>query len=95
MTKDARLGSGAVSSGARDPVGIDHFGLTVAAASIQDVIADLGRAGIAIARGPVKRRDDTALFVRDPDGVRVQLPLKTPTLSAAGNPEDSAPTPTS
>ena len=48
-----------------------------------------------VGRGPVRRRDGTALFVPDPDGVRVELQLKTPTLPAAGNPDDSAPTPTS
>jgi glyoxalase/bleomycin resistance protein/dioxygenase superfamily protein len=56
----------------------------VAAASIEDVIADLRRAGIEIARGPVKRRDGTALFVHDPDGVRVELQLKAPTAPEAG-----------
>jgi len=48
----------------------------VDAASVDDVIADLRRAGIDIVRGPVERRDGTALFVHDPDGVRVELQLK-------------------
>ena len=65
-----------VSSGKENPVGIDHFCLTVDAASVDDVIADLRQAGIEIARGPVERRDGTALFVHDPDGVRVELQLK-------------------
>ena len=65
-----------VSSGKENPVGIDHFCLTVDAASVDDVIAALRQAGIEIVRGPVKRRDGTALFVHDPDGVRVELQLK-------------------
>jgi glyoxylase I family protein len=65
-----------VSSGKENPVGIDHFCLTVEAASVDDVIADLRQAGIEIVRGPVERRDGTALFVHDPDGVRVELQLK-------------------
>ncbi len=49
----------------------------------------------AIARGPVKRRDGTALFVHDPDRLRVELQLKTPSSPEAGNPDGSAPTPAS
>lgn len=67
-----------VSSRKESAVGIDHFCLTVDAASMDDVIAELRRAGIDIVRGPVERRDGTALFVRDPDGVRVELQLKRP-----------------
>jgi len=65
-----------VSSGKENPVGIDHFCLLVDAASVDDVIADLRQVGIDIVRGPVERRDGTALFVHDPDGVRVELQLK-------------------
>jgi catechol 2,3-dioxygenase-like lactoylglutathione lyase family enzyme len=65
-----------VSSGEENRVGMDHFCLTVDAASIDDVIADLRQAGIAVVRGPVERRDGAALFVHDPDGVRVELQLK-------------------
>lgn len=57
-------------------IGLDHFCLAVDAASIADVVADLKQAGIAVARGPIKRRDGMALFVHDPDGVRVELQLK-------------------
>lgn len=57
-------------------VGMDHFCLLVDAASVDDVLADLRQAGIDIVRGPVQRRDGTALFVHDPDGVRVELQLK-------------------
>ena len=67
------------SSGKEVPVGLDHFCLIEDATSIDDVIAGLRQAGIAIVRGPVERRDGTALFVRDPDGVRVELQLKKPT----------------
>jgi catechol 2,3-dioxygenase-like lactoylglutathione lyase family enzyme len=56
--------------------GVDHFCLLVSADSIQDVIEALRRAGIEVARGPVERRDGTAVFVHDPDGVRVELQIK-------------------
>jgi catechol 2,3-dioxygenase-like lactoylglutathione lyase family enzyme len=65
-----------VSSCKGNPVGIDHFCLIVDAASVDDVIADLRQGGIDIVRGPVERRDGTAVFVHDPDGVRVELQLK-------------------
>jgi catechol 2,3-dioxygenase-like lactoylglutathione lyase family enzyme len=68
-----------VSSGKENPVGLDHFCLIVDAAAIDDVIADLRQGGIDIVRDPVERRDGTALFVHDPDGVRVELQLKKPT----------------
>ena len=64
------------SSGREKSAGIDHFCLTVEAASIDEVVADLDRAGIDVVRGPVQRRDGTALFVHDPDGVRVELQLR-------------------
>lgn len=70
---------GSVPSTKERSVGMDHFCLIVDAASIDDVIADLQQAGIEIVRGPVQRRDGTALFVHDPDGVRVELQLKEPT----------------
>ena len=57
-------------------LGMDHFCLAVDAASIEDVVADLKQVGIAVERGPIKRRDGMALFVHDPDGVRVELQLK-------------------
>ena len=55
------------------PARIDHFCLTMDAASMDDLVAELRQAGVDIARGPVERRDGTALFVHDPDGVRVEL----------------------
>lgn len=65
-----------VPSGQEHGVGVDHFCLLVEAASVEDVVADLREAGIEVVRGPVERRDGTALFVHDPDGVRVELQLK-------------------
>jgi catechol 2,3-dioxygenase-like lactoylglutathione lyase family enzyme len=65
-----------VPSRKENPVGVDHFCLIVDAVSVDDVIADLRQAGIDIVQGPVERRDGTALFVHDPDGVRVELQLK-------------------
>jgi trans-2,3-dihydro-3-hydroxyanthranilate isomerase len=73
---------GAALPGAKRPVGADHFCLTVDAASIDAVIAELRQVGIDVARGPVERRDGTALFLHDPDGVRVELQLKKPSAGA-------------
>jgi lactoylglutathione lyase len=67
---------GFAASGQENPVGMDHFCLSVEAGSIDDVVADLRQVGIAVVRGPIKRRDGMALFVHDPDGVRVELQLK-------------------
>ena len=50
------------SSGKGDAVGIDHFCFEIDAVSIEDVIADLQRAGIGVVRGPTERRDDTAVL---------------------------------
>jgi len=68
-----------VASALEAPVGMDHFCFMVDARSIEDVITDLRQAGIDIVKGPEKRRDGTALFVHDPDGVRVELQIKRPT----------------
>ena len=64
------------SGGPAAGTGMDHFCLAVDAASIEDVVADLRQVGITVERGPIKRRDGMALFVHDPDGVRVELQLK-------------------
>jgi catechol 2,3-dioxygenase-like lactoylglutathione lyase family enzyme len=58
------------------PHRIDHFCLTVDYADAGDLIAALGESGIEIARGPIERRDGVAVFVSDPDGVRVELQIK-------------------
>ena len=76
-----------VSPGKDNAVGIDHFCFEVVAASIDDVIADLRQTGIEVVRGPLERRDGTALFVHDPDGVRVELQLKRPLTPAANGGE--------
>jgi methylmalonyl-CoA/ethylmalonyl-CoA epimerase len=64
------------AAGSGPGLGMDHFCLAVDAGSIDEVVADLRQAGIAVTRGPIKRRDGMALFVHDPDGVRVELQLK-------------------
>lgn len=56
-------------------VGMDHFCLRMAAASIEELMADVRQAGLEVVRGPIKRRDGTSLFLSDPDGVRVELQL--------------------
>ena len=53
--------------------GMHHYCLDLDAASMDDLIADLGEAGLRVVRGPVQRRDGTSVFVHDPDGVRVEL----------------------
>ncbi|HUM14891.1 MAG TPA: VOC family protein [Candidatus Nitrosotalea sp.] len=63
-------------AGKENAASLDHFCLIVDAESVEEVIVDLRQAGIDIVRGPVERRDGTALFVSDPDGVRVELQLK-------------------
>jgi catechol 2,3-dioxygenase-like lactoylglutathione lyase family enzyme len=55
---------------------VHHFCLCMDAGSMDDLLVDLRDAGIAIAEGPVKRSDGTAVFVRDPDGLRVELLVK-------------------
>lgn len=64
--------------GKDNAVGVDHFCFEVEAASMDEVIADLKRGGIEIAGGPTARRDGAAVFLVDPDGVRVELQLKKP-----------------
>ena len=59
-----------------EPRQVDHFCLCMEAASIDDLMLDLRDAGIATASGPVKRSDGMALFVHDPDWLRVELLVK-------------------
>lgn len=59
-----------------NPRGLDHFCLEIESASIDQVIAGLAKAGIAVAKPPVKRSDGVSLFVSDPDGCRVELIVK-------------------
>ena len=62
--------------GVIEPHRIDHFCLMMDVATMNELIAALREAGLEIADGPTERRDGAALFVRDPDGVRVELQIK-------------------
>ena len=55
---------------------VDHLCLCMDATTIDDLIIDLRDTGIGIANGPVKRSDGVALFVHDPDGLRIELLVK-------------------
>ena len=68
--------AGLTSYEADDPVGVHHFCLTMNAASVADLVADLRQAGLDVVRGPVERRDGISLFLSDPDGIRVELRLE-------------------
>jgi catechol 2,3-dioxygenase-like lactoylglutathione lyase family enzyme len=59
-----------------NPPGLDHFCLEIDSASIDELVAALAHAGIAVAKPPVKRSDGISLFVSDPDGCRVELIVK-------------------
>jgi catechol 2,3-dioxygenase-like lactoylglutathione lyase family enzyme len=56
--------------------GMDHFCLEMEAASADEVIQDLRKAGIEVASGPVARREGASVFVCDPDGAHVELLVK-------------------
>jgi lactoylglutathione lyase len=58
------------------PQRIDHFCLMMESATIDDVVGALREAGLDIASGPVKRREGAAVFLNDPDGVRVELQVR-------------------
>jgi lactoylglutathione lyase len=58
------------------PQRVHHLCLAMDCATIDDLTMSLRDAGIPIASGPVKRSDGTALFVQDPDGLRVELLVK-------------------
>lgn len=62
--------------GADAPQRVHHLCLAMDCATIDDLTMALRDAGIAIASGPVKRSDGNALFVLDPDGLRVELLVK-------------------
>ena len=55
---------------------IDHFCLMVESSTISELIAALREAGLEIVEGPTERRDGVAVFLHDPDGVRVELQIK-------------------
>ena len=65
----ASIGSGA-------PQRVDHLCLVMDYATIDDLIMALRDAEIPVANSPVKRSDGMALFVHDPDGLRVELLVK-------------------
>ena len=58
------------------PQKIDHLCLMMESATIDDLVGALREAGLDIVRGPVKRRDGAAVFLNDPDGVRVELQIR-------------------
>ena len=60
------------------PRPLDHFCLEMDGAAVSDLVAALQEAGIEIARGPTQRREGFAVFLRDPDGVNVELQVKMP-----------------
>jgi hypothetical protein len=45
-------------------------------ATIEDLVAALREAALDIASGPRKRRDGAAVFLNDPNGVRVELRIR-------------------
>jgi catechol 2,3-dioxygenase-like lactoylglutathione lyase family enzyme len=55
---------------------IDHFCLLMESATMSELMAALHEAGLEIADGPTGRRNGASLFLRDPDGVRVELQIK-------------------
>jgi catechol 2,3-dioxygenase-like lactoylglutathione lyase family enzyme len=59
-----------------DPQRIEHFCLMMESATIEDLVAALREAGLDIASGPRKRRDGAAVFLNDPNGVRVELQIR-------------------
>jgi catechol 2,3-dioxygenase-like lactoylglutathione lyase family enzyme len=66
---------GLVSMERDNATGMHHFCLDMDADSMGTLMAELGQAGVSVVRGPVARRDGSSVFVRDPDGVRVELRL--------------------
>ena len=76
FSNPGRATAPAVGAGADRP-GMDHFCLEIDGSSIDEVVAGLAAAGIAVAKPPVKRSDGVSLFVSDPDGCRVELIVKT------------------
>ena len=65
------------------PQRIDHFCLMMDSVTIDDVVFALREAGLGIASGPTKRRDGAAVFLADPDGIRVELQVRDPSRAVA------------
>jgi glyoxylase I family protein len=63
-------------AGKKEPHRIDHFCLLMESATMSELIAALHEAGLEIVDGPTGRRDGAALFLHDPDDVRVELQIK-------------------
>ena len=63
-------------AGTNEPHQIDHFCLMAESATMNELIASLHEAGLEIVEGPTERRDGAAVFLHDPDGVRVELQIK-------------------
>jgi lactoylglutathione lyase len=59
-----------------EPERVHHLCLAMDCATIHDLIEALHAARIDIDSGPVKRSDGIALFVRDPDGMHIELLVK-------------------
>jgi catechol 2,3-dioxygenase-like lactoylglutathione lyase family enzyme len=74
--KELNLFCNPAAAGAERPQRLDHLCLEMDAATIDEVVAALGEAGLTVASGPVARSDGTALFVHDPDGARIELLVK-------------------
>lgn len=55
---------------------VDHLCFEMDCADMTELLAELGEAGIEVARGPLERSDGTAVFVHDPDGMRLELLVK-------------------
>jgi catechol 2,3-dioxygenase-like lactoylglutathione lyase family enzyme len=64
------------TAGTKEPHRVDHFCLLMESATMSELVAALHEAGLEIADGPTRRRDGAALFLHDPDGVRVELQIK-------------------
>jgi catechol-2,3-dioxygenase len=67
-----------VSADKDKPIGMDHLCLIMETASVEDLIAHLQQAEVAIFWGPVTRHSSTSVYVYDPDGVHVELRVETP-----------------
>jgi glyoxylase I family protein len=63
-------------AGSNEAQGINHFCLMMERSTMGELIAAVREAGLEIAEGPTERRDGAALFLHDPDGVRVELQIK-------------------
>ena len=65
------------SAGARSDPNLDHFCLSLAGDRWRTIVASLADHGIEIEAGPMTlwgaHGDGTAVYIRDPDGTRVEL----------------------